>query len=87
MPRRRMTELDKQSRRVDRAISRLHDRRGPLRVSKPKVGDFVLWGDDYFIISGVRRGYVILESITRREDENIPTDNLAPTEIKTWEVE
>jgi hypothetical protein len=63
-------------------------RRNMPREKQPKKGDFVLFEDDYFIITKVRGRMVNLEGVCGGDVyENLLIDNLAPTDIQTWEAE
>lgn len=61
------------------------------RERKPKEGDFVLWDDGTWLISKVikREVHISLlgESGDFIGDDRLLIDNLAPTPIRTWEVE
>lgn len=65
--------------------------KGRVNMAKerqPKVGDFVLFEDDYFIITKVGKKMVNLEGVCGEDVyENLLIDELAPTDIKTWEAE
>jgi len=64
-------------------------------MTRPSVGDFVLWGDEVWIVRKIRQAYepqhrfwvADIESVSTGERDGILIDNFAPTSIRTWEVE
>ncbi len=60
------------------------------RSAGPKVGDFVLFDDYTWKIIKVTGDVVVVETVEDigiDQPEEFVIDNLAPTGIKTWEVE
>ena len=55
--------------------------------NRPVKGDFVLWENELWIIHKVKTKSVILINNETGEPDELLIDNLAPTDIQTWEAE
>lgn len=57
------------------------------RERQPKKGDFVLFDGEVWTIEKIKGKTVHLDGVTMEDEEQLLIDNLAPTDIQTWEAE
>jgi len=61
------------------------------REKQPRKGDFVLFDNDIWIIKVRKRkgnsSIAMIESYASGDQDELLIDNLAPTDIRTWEAE
>ncbi len=90
----KMGHLKKGWREEWREFKKNRGRRNMPRERQPKVGDFILFDDNTWVIKKIsNKRYVVAECLdeTGEKEEIIEEefllDNLAPTDIQTWEAE
>ena len=59
--------------------------------NRPKVGDFILWEEEVWIINEIDGDSVIISCESNpdieADEEELPINSLAFTNIQTWETE